>query len=473
MINGRRTAVDRLMEIFNAISLFSPSEWTSIYRFRKISLLLRIVVIAALFLALLDVAVTQLAVLPRVEFTVIALITALTMVGWFLRRGKMLFTTILVGTGLVNFFALGNVVKFGPQLFSDYATHTLYLAPLCVANAIIFKPRPALLLNSLMLIELVVAACLATVTPEIFENSALMVRVVALVILQALFLAAVYLALDNFVRVRGQLTDAMRLLSTFERHDETNRESEQLRDHVTRFHRIATVEAMSTSLAHELNQPIGAALSFVQAAGRWLSQDPPALGEALLATGGACTQLERVLLVMNDIRKMSTLVPSESGWVDVGLHLRTMLDLLTGDYRNAGIQLNYAEPVLPGMRMAEVRIEEICQVVLNLVRNAIEAFEADGTHRQINVLLSRTEDGWLNISVSDSGPGIDSAMLEKVLDPFFTTKPHGSGLGLSICRSIAERHGGSLRIANRAEGGVIATFAFPVAHGAQVQPGKD
>ncbi len=103
---------------------------------------------------------------------------------------------------------------------------------------------------------------------------------------------------------------------------------------------------------------------------------------------------------------------------------------------------------------------QIQQVVLNLIRNAIDSM-ADGDKRLLDIVVRRDERGQAVVAVSDSGPGISQAALDRLFQPFFTTKPDGMGVGLSISRTIIEAHGGHLRASNRDQGGALFEFNLP------------
>lgn len=231
--------------------------------------------------------------------------------------------------------------------------------------------------------------------------------------------------------------------------------------HVTR---IATMGELATSLAHELNQPLTAILSNVQAAQRFLAADAPDLGmvREILAD-----------VVQDDVRagevihRMRALLRNERPNVralDVGELLRDVASLVHSDaiLRNNRVALD----VTPGLRPVRGDRIQLQQVVLNLLLNAFDAMK-DCPANERHVVVRAAPDGAhvLRIAVRDRGAGVSRDALERIFEPFYTTKPGGLGMGLSISRSIVDAHGGRLWAENNTERG--ATFSFTLPAGAE------
>uniref|UniRef100_UPI00111C4696 sensor histidine kinase n=1 Tax=Ensifer aridi TaxID=1708715 RepID=UPI00111C4696 len=194
----------------------------------------------------------------------------------------------------------------------------------------------------------------------------------------------------------------------------------------------------SASIAHEVNQPIAAALANAQAALRWLERDPPDLAEVREALDDVVKDGTRAGAVIDRIRSLFKNAPPSLENLDITEALTEIVALSRGKALKNGVllQVQLAED-LPTVRGDRVQLQ---QVMLNLITNAIEAMsDARDGNRNLRITAGRDDDN-VFVSVQDSGPGLTPASLERVFEPFYTTKPAGLGVGLSICRSIIEAH---------------------------------
>lgn len=238
-------------------------------------------------------------------------------------------------------------------------------------------------------------------------------------------------------------------------------ENHRLRDELARMNRISVMEAMSSSISHEINQPIGSALNFAQAARRWLLRNPASPDEALSAIDGAIEEIRRAGEVVSAIRRIVGRCPSALTETDIGRHVESIIWLVNAELALHDVSLRFTPVPASESLMAIARADEITQVIMNLVRNSLEAFPDDHTDRIIGISVKRACHEWLDIVVTDNGPGIAAAELPHVCDSFFTTKPNGSGVGLSLCKAIAECHGGSLHVQSAPGNGTAVTFRIP------------
>jgi two-component system sensor kinase FixL len=224
--------------------------------------------------------------------------------------------------------------------------------------------------------------------------------------------------------------------------------------------RLSTMGEMATGLAHELNQPLGTIANYAEGGltriktGKANMEDLHAALEAIVAeafrAGG---------IIRHTRQFLSRREPSKSS-VDVNLAIREVVALLEYEIKAANIDLllELAEPA-PHAQGDHVFIQ---QVVLNLLRNAIEALAGvDEGWRRIRIRTSVDNEGEVVVSVADNGPGIDSDDLDTLFEPYFTTKPEGMGMGLSICRSIVAEHGGRLWASDSPDGGAVLHFSLP------------
>ena len=224
--------------------------------------------------------------------------------------------------------------------------------------------------------------------------------------------------------------------------------------------RVMTMGQLTASIAHEVNQPIAATLANAQAGLHWLGTETTNLDEARRAFSRIIREVERAGTVVGRIRSLIKGAPRRDERVDINMAIREVVELTHGEaVKNAiSVQTDPAEglPLVPGDRV------ELQQVILNLILNAVEAMsELSEGPREMLITTSNTESGDVLVAVRDSGPGLAPATLENLFKAFHTTKPNGLGLGLSICRSIVESHGGRLWASANAPRGAVFQFTLP------------
>jgi PAS domain S-box-containing protein len=240
-----------------------------------------------------------------------------------------------------------------------------------------------------------------------------------------------------------------------ERAEEERERLRQLEAELAHINRVSMMGELTASLAHEIRQPIAAAITSADACLRWLTHNPPDLERARLAVARIKEDGTRADDVINRLRsfyKKGT--PPERELVDVNEVVREMIVLLRNEAMRYSVSVRpeLAEGI-PKVRVDRVQLQ---QVFMNLMLNAIEAMKETGGALTIKSHLG--QDGRLMISVSDTGVGLPAENAERIFDAFYTTKPQGSGMGLAISRSIVESHGG--RLWATANDGPGTTFNF-------------
>jgi C4-dicarboxylate-specific signal transduction histidine kinase len=222
--------------------------------------------------------------------------------------------------------------------------------------------------------------------------------------------------------------------------------------------RVATVGQLSASITHEVTQPITAVAASADAALRWLRQQPPNVERALLSLNKIADDTKRAGEILAGIRALVVKAPRQKETFDINEAIREIMMLAQSEMRKKGIsvvmELGEGLPRLEGDRI------QLQQVMLNLISNAVQAMSADGIESRDLVISSKTDRAGIVVSVRDSGPGLDPANPERVFEAFYSSKPDGLGMGLSICRSIIEAHGGRLVASTNMPRG--ATFQFTV-----------
>jgi PAS domain S-box-containing protein len=243
--------------------------------------------------------------------------------------------------------------------------------------------------------------------------------------------------------------------------DEALREAHAELAHVAR---LTTMGELVVSLAHELNQPLAGVITNGEACRRWLDHDPPNLGEAMNAVRRVMRDAARAGDVVARTRTFLQRLPSERVPVDVGHVIRESLAFVAADVARRGVVVReMLSEDLPPVLADRIQLQ---QVVLNLILNGLEAMEhmADQT-RDLLIRAERGEVGGrpgVLITVQDTGAGVEEKNLERLFDTFYTTKPSGLGMGLSISRSIVEAHEGRLWGVPNTGRGMTFYFALPV-----------
>jgi PAS domain S-box-containing protein len=235
---------------------------------------------------------------------------------------------------------------------------------------------------------------------------------------------------------------------------EDRKQAEQLRADLTHASRVSTMGEMVASISHELAQPITVTTAHAKASLRWLQRDPPDLTEVRKGTESILEAGIFASEILNRLRSLYKKSPPKRELVAINEVIGEMARMLGTEARRHGVSI-YADlkEDLP-MTMAD-RVQ-IQQVLMNLMLNGIEAITDTGGMVMVKAQLG--EDGQIEISVNDTGPGLPLGKADRIFDAFFTEKPQGSGMGLAISKSIVESHGG--RIWANSDGGRGATFHF-------------
>jgi C4-dicarboxylate-specific signal transduction histidine kinase len=228
---------------------------------------------------------------------------------------------------------------------------------------------------------------------------------------------------------------------------------------LTQMNRIAGAGQLSASIAHEVNQPLGAISANAGAALNWLKARTPNIDEARAALNRIKDDCRRANDVVSNLRAMFKKDGQQTGPVEVNKVILSVLNLVRIELEEQDIEVRtQLDDGLPTVTSNEVQLQ---QVVLNLIMNAKDAMRSASSHRELFVRSEQSEPGWVQVSIEDSGPGISLSDLERIFQPMFTTKSQGMGMGLSICRSIMEAHGGRIWVAPSSQTGAAFQFSLP------------
>jgi PAS domain S-box-containing protein len=233
---------------------------------------------------------------------------------------------------------------------------------------------------------------------------------------------------------------------------------------LARVARLTTLGELAASIAHEINQPLAGMVASSNACLRWLTRDEPKLDEARRAAQRIVRDGHRAGDIMKSVRALTGTTASDMTELDINIVIRETLGLIRSELHLHDIAL---ETKLSG-GLAPVMGDqaELQQVILNLVMNAIEAMSA--AFNAPRLLCVRSQDDGLGavlIAIEDSGPGVAPEAMDQLFEAFFSTKPGGMGMGLSICRSIVHAHGGCLWVSPASPRGAVFQFTVPIAAG--------
>jgi len=242
---------------------------------------------------------------------------------------------------------------------------------------------------------------------------------------------------------------------------ETERRYREVQTALAHANRVMTMGQLTASISHEIKQPIAATATNAQAGLLWLRAEPPNWEEVRQAFDRINKDMKRASEVMNRIHGLVKKGPPEREAVQINEAIGEVVALMRGEIAKQGVrvrtELASDVPVIEGDRVA------LQQLMLNLIMNAVEAMGAvDDGPREITIGTSRHDAGSVLVSVSDSGPGVAAADAERLFEPFYTSKAGGMGMGLSICQSIVEAHGGRLWASANVPRGAVFQFTLPV-----------
>ena len=225
--------------------------------------------------------------------------------------------------------------------------------------------------------------------------------------------------------------------------------------------RLAAVSELSASIAHEINQPLAAVVANHHASQRWLAAEVPNVERALMSVDLVIRDADAAMEVLQRMRSLFSRGEPTREPLDVNAVVRQALELTSGDLRRPGI--TWQTQLTAGLPLVQADRVQIQQVLANLVRNGVEAMDADGGAGGVLCVRTLPGQGEVLVTVEDQGIGIAPDSVAQLFDSFYTTKQDGMGMGLTICRTIVEAHGGRMWVAANYRRGSIFGFALPTA----------
>jgi len=243
----------------------------------------------------------------------------------------------------------------------------------------------------------------------------------------------------------------------------TEKEVRELETHLAHADRLVVLGELTAGIAHEINQPLTAIAAFADAGARLIgSRHPEAQEELEAICRRVSEQARRAGDVVSRLRRLARKGAIAKSAHDIEELVGNVLLLFGHELKSSGVDLvTEFEPNLPLMHLDEIQIQ---QVIVNLIKNSIDSLNAAGSTQprvKVRVQISGSQ---VDILVSDNGPGVPGEQRTHLFEPFYTTKPHGVGLGLSICKNIAVAHGGNLSYEPSQSGGALFRLSLPLAY---------
>ena len=278
--------------------------------------------------------------------------------------------------------------------------------------------------------------------------------------------------LQQAVVLRDAEGKVLRFVGTTTDIDDQKRAEEALRQaaaELAHANRVATMGQLSASIAHEVNQPIAATLTNAGTAKRWLARQPPNLEGATQSLDRIVNDTRRAADIVSRIRDLAKKAPAHKADVEINEAILEIMVLARAALSDHGVSLKMQ--LSEGLHSVLGDRVQLQQVMLNLVMNAIEAMSevAEGA-RELTIGTGNAEADSVLVTVRDTGPGLPPATLARIFDAFYTTKDSGLGMGLSICRSIVEAHGGRLWAMPNEPRGAVFCVMLPVGNQALANP---
>jgi C4-dicarboxylate-specific signal transduction histidine kinase len=265
-------------------------------------------------------------------------------------------------------------------------------------------------------------------------------------------------AADGTTELLGTYVDVTELRRAEEEHERLR----QLEAELAHVNRLSIMGELAASLAHEILHPIATARNNARAGMRFLEMSPPDLGEVKETLGCIVRDADRAKDIVDRIREHIKKAPPRKEPIDVNAAIKEVLVMVESAIAKNHVSVRTR--LADGLTAVEGDRVQLQQVVVNLVLNAVEAMSTvEEGARELSIVTEPSAGAGIRVAVCDTGPGVDAQDVQRVFEPFYTTKASGVGMGLSICRSIIDSYGGRLWAEPNAPRGATFQFTLPAA----------
>ena len=274
-------------------------------------------------------------------------------------------------------------------------------------------------------------------------------------------LIAISLTVSPIKNVEGRIVGASKIARDLTERKQAEARENILMAELTHMNRVAAAGVLSASIAHEVNQPLLSIAVNAETVRLLLASEKPDIDEARDALDEIVTASHRASQIITDLKSMFRKETGDKFEVDINRVIRTVMGLVSADLQKHNIELKLGlTDRLPSILSSHVELQ---QVILNLVMNAIDAMRS--VHpRVLSVKSKLNEFHGVHVSIEDTGIGVGPADFDRIFEPLFTTKKHGMGMGLSICHSIIEHHGGRIWASPGVSRGTILQLELPTGY---------
>lgn len=452
----RRFTLDRIL-------FFSSEEWIAFAQ-NRVSLILVQCLAAFIFgLWSVDSLANQKINWNSAQYPIVFTLFSLLFLVRGFKKSHLIPHILIALISFVDIFVISSSILSPDNIFSITSPSlVLYISPVAIANAVVFKPKIGACVNLGLVACLSVLAVEAISTaPNGFTDLHLITRILGVTGFYLWFALALYAAFSLYTRHRLELVEVHHLVAEMERNQRLNEENSRIRDDLVRTQRVQMVDSMTSTMAHEVNQPISCANNYIQAARRWLARPEPALREALLSLDGAQDEIVRVGERVMSVRRLMQRLSSEYTHIGLAELLGRLDSIVHRDLATRNIRLMLDTSDEDDEFYIFGCEEELIQVLMNMIANSIDALADKADGRQIVLSLAEADLGEIKVCVADNGCGIAPENIGRVFDRLFSTKAGGSGLGLALSHRIVTNHGGTIAIESQPDEGTQVIMRFP------------
>lgn len=378
-------------------------------------------------------------------------------------------TFLGIGVHLKNFFSIPISIIFFDIVFvltNIYLTFVLrkpigevtvcYSVMFFIINSLIFRLSVVFFLNFMVMCSVALCAGASVYAPDIVQHTSSQPLMLDATILSVAALLLQHLVLTVRAILIEQLGTIKLQIAALQAEIEIEKAKEDAREKTIQLNRISVIEALGASIAHEIKQPITAALTYCQAARNWAAIEINNSPETIKAIYGIDSNVTRASQLIDNIRLLTTNKDREYALADIQNIVRDQVTLVQAEFERRDIKISLVTPA--AKLLAEVCASEVALATINLLRNAMEAFDEPADGAVVSVQCRRPSPDWIEIQVVDNGRGLAPQGILTAFGAFQTTKETGAGIGLSICQEVAEHHSGSISLEANPAGGLTATL---------------